>query len=95
MGVRENKVENYLDKEVSKIGGVTRKWVCPGRDGVPDRIVILNDGVYFVEVKTVDGRLSKNQQREHKKLCSKGAIVFTVYGNNDVDQFIKVMLKNE
>jgi len=45
MGVRENKVEKYLDKEVSKIGGITRKWVCPGRDGVPDRICFINADV--------------------------------------------------
>lgn len=40
MGVRENKVEKYLDEQVTKLGGITRKWVSPGRDGVPDRIVI-------------------------------------------------------
>lgn len=40
VGIRENKVEKYLDKEVTKLGGITRKWVSPGRDGVPDRIVI-------------------------------------------------------
>jgi len=40
MGVRERRVENYLDDEVTKLGGITRKWISPGRDGVPDRIVI-------------------------------------------------------
>lgn len=41
MGVRENKVEKYLDKKIQEVGGITRKWVSPGRDGVPDRIVII------------------------------------------------------
>ena len=41
MGVRENKVEKYLDEMIQSIGGITRKWVSPGRDGVPDRIVIV------------------------------------------------------
>jgi len=40
MGVRENKVEKYLDEQVKNIGGITRKWISPGHDGVPDRIVI-------------------------------------------------------
>jgi len=65
-----------------KIGGITRKWVCPGRDGVPDRIVIINNRVMFVEVKTTDGKLSKNQSREHKRLRDAGATVYTVFGND-------------
>lgn len=41
MGVRENKVEKYLDKQITELGGLTRKWTSPGRDGVPDRICIV------------------------------------------------------
>lgn len=41
MGVRENKVEKYLDEKIKAIGGITRKWVSPGRDGVPDRVVLV------------------------------------------------------
>jgi hypothetical protein len=91
MGVRENKVEQYLDKAVTRIGGVTRKWVSPGRAGVPDRIVIYNGKVFFVEVKTVDGVLSVVQFREHERLATAGAQVFTVYGHQQVDDFIKVI----
>lgn len=94
MGVRENKVEKYLDTEVKKNGGITRKWESPGRDGVPDRIVIRKGNVWFIEVKTIDGKLSKNQEREHKRLLKAGAEVFTVYGEQGVDAWIReVMLK--
>lgn len=89
MGVRENKVEKYLDSEVKKIGGITRKWVSPGRDGVPDRIVIVKGQIWFVEVKTVDGRLSVAQNREHARLIEAGANVCTVYGEEGVDSFIR------
>lgn len=89
MGNRENKVEKYLDHCVKVQGGITRKWVSPGFSGVPDRIVIIKGRVYFVEVKTVDGRLSTTQQREHQRLKNAGVEVHTVYGNSDVDQFIK------
>lgn len=88
MGIRENKVEKYLDSEVKKLGGITRKWVSPGRDGVPDRIVILS-GVVFVEVKTLEGKLTPVQEREHQRLKDAGAIVFTVYGNEGVDLFLR------
>ena len=41
MGNRENKVEKYLDEQVTLLGGLTRKWVSPGVDGVPDRIAVI------------------------------------------------------
>jgi hypothetical protein len=91
MGVRENKVEKYLDSEVKKLGGITRKWVSPGRDGVPDRIVILRGAVWFVEVKTSDGKLTQVQMREHDRLRDAGAKVYTVFGEGDIDSFIEVL----
>lgn len=93
MGVREAKVEKYLDQQIKRIGGITRKFVSPGRDGVPDRIVIHRGKVYFVELKTVDGRLSKNQNREHKYLRDNGANVMTVYGVDGVDMFVHAVLR--
>ena len=90
MGVRENRVERYLDSEIKRIGGLTRKWVSPGHDGVPDRIVILN-GVSFVEVKTTDGVLSTTQMREHARLTGAGARVFTVYGEKGVDEYVRTI----
>lgn len=89
MAVRENKVEKYLDKCVKDLGGITRKWVSPGRDGVPDRIVFLYRKIFFVEVKTVSGKLSTTQQREHSRLIDQGAKVFTVYGEDGVDELLK------
>ena len=89
MGTRENNVETYLHNEVLKLGGITRKWVCPSRDGIPDRIVILRGRVMFVEVKTSDGRLSSCQEREHIRLGASGASVDTVYGVAGVDEFIR------
>lgn len=92
MGVREAKVETYLDYRVVELGGLTRKWVSPGRDGVPDRIVIHGGTVWFVEVKTVDGSLSPMQKREHIRLRDCMARVRTVYGREGVDEFIEEMV---
>ena len=92
MGVRENKVEKYLDERVIELGGITRKWVSPGRDGVPDRIVIYKGRIIFVEVKVTDGYLEDYQGREHKRLLKAGACVDTVYGNAGVDAWIREVL---
>jgi len=89
MGVRENKVETYLNAEIIKLGGISRKWVSPGRDGVPDRICIVRGAVWFVEVKTVDGHLSPEQDREQTRLIECGAFVRTVYGKEGVDDLIQ------
>lgn len=41
MGKRENKVEKHLKDSVVAIGGISRKWVSPGVDGVTDQICII------------------------------------------------------
>jgi len=102
MGVRENKVEKYLDTRFTELGGATRKWVSPGVDGVPDQICFLpynnlvryveHDEVYFVEVKTFDGVLSERQDREQTALRNVGADVTTVYGERGVDKFIDYII---
>lgn len=88
MGIRENKVEKYLDEEVKKLGGITRKWVSPGCDGVPDRIVIVDGIIEFVEAKTVEGKLSVRQTREIDELTCNGAKCHVVYGHTGVDAYI-------
>lgn len=88
VGRRENKVETHLTEEVQKIGGDTRKWVCPGRDGVTDRIVLIKGYICLVEVKTVDGKLEPSQEREIPRLIKLGADVYEVYGRKGVDLFI-------
>lgn len=88
MGALENKTESYLISEVEKIGGVTYKWVSPGRVGVPDRIVIIDGLIIFVEVKPIGGVLQPWQSREIKRLTDNGACAVVVYGNNDVDKLI-------
>jgi len=47
----------------------------------------------FIEVKTVDGELTTNQSREHKRLKDVGAAVGTVYGKEQVDQLIEELKK--
>ena len=92
MGKRENKVETYLRDQFKLLGGDTRKWVSPGRDGVPDQLCFLIGEVWLVEVKTVDGELSPAQIREHKRLCALGMRVRTVWGNAGVNHFMNEVM---
>jgi len=97
MGMQEAKVEKYLHAEVSKLGGTTRKFVSPGRVGVPDRIVILKGGkIWFVEVKTFGNIPSLSQNREICRLKTFGCNATFVAGKEGVDRFIeKITTTNE
>ena len=48
----ESTVERHLREEAKKRKGMALKFVSPGMNGVPDRIVLMPDGkMAFVELK--------------------------------------------
>ena len=50
--MREKDIEKKLSLMVKKAGGIAVKFVSPSFDGMPDRLVLLPDGVVaFVELK--------------------------------------------
>lgn len=68
MRPKESVIEDYLDDEVKRLGGETRKVVYPGRKGAPDRLVLLNRRHPLVEVKRPGEKARAEQLREHDKL---------------------------
>lgn len=90
--MREKEIEKVLAQEVKKLGGRAYKWVSPGNDGVPDRIVIFpNRAPVFVELKTERGRLSSLQRVQCKRLKELGQDVRVVYGIDGLSQFFQDM----
>ena len=89
MGVAENKVEDYLNGEVQKRGGFTRKFAYVGRRGGADRILFLWGTIILVEVKTLQGTESKLQSRERRRIRATGARAHVVYGKAGVDELLK------
>ncbi len=50
--VKEKILERRLVLAVKKVGGVCPKFVSPGLDGMPDRLILLPGGrIAFAEVK--------------------------------------------
>lgn len=86
----EREIEKKLVNGVRKLGGRAYKFVSPGNDGVPDRIVVL-PGIspVFVELKTETGRLSSLQNVQIKKLKDLGQDVRILYGLEDVKRFLE------
>jgi len=75
--VREREVEAALVKAVKTRGGICPKWVSPGLDGVPDRIVLLPGGkVGFVELKAPGERPRKLQIARMRQLERLGCKCF-------------------
>ena len=75
----EKDLERWLGQELKKLGCIYMKFVSPGNDGVPDRIVVLPGGdVVFVELKSETGRLSRAQAFQLERLQQKGAMVFLI-----------------
>lgn len=86
----ERDIEKVLVDEVKKLGGRAYKWVSPGNDGVPDRIVILpGTRPVFVELKTETGRLSALQKVQIDRLGNLGQRVEIIYGVNGVSRFFQ------
>ena len=70
--MREKQVEQKLVRAVKARGGICPKFVSPGFDGMPDRIVLLPERHFgFVEVKApgeVPGPLQVSRHRMMKRL---------------------------
>lgn len=68
------------------------KFVSPGNDGVPDRIVVLPGGsVLFVELKDKKGVLMANQRIQVARLRKQGALVFVITGMIEAKLFVEDM----
>ena len=88
--MRENVIEQKLIKAVKISGGIAPKLVCPGFDGMPDRMVLLPGGhIGFVEVKSPGKESRPLQAARHRLLRSLG---FKVYVLDDVTQIETILI---
>ena len=69
----EKEIEKKLVKEVKNMGGIAAKFVSPGFDGVPDRLVLLPKGkMAFIELKAKGKKLRPLQKRRIKQFQALG-----------------------
>ena len=77
--MREKEIEKKLTQETKKRGGLALKFVSPGFDGMPDRIVLMPEGkMAFVEVKAPGKRPRPLQMARQKLIRSLGFLVFVL-----------------
>ena len=86
--MREKDIEQYLVKQVKNNGGKAYKWVSPGNDGVPHRIVIFPRTIIFVELKAPGKKPTLLQLARHRELENLGHKVYVIDSKEGVDRLI-------
>lgn len=75
----EKYIENKLVTAVKKMGGICPKFVSPGFDGVPDRLVLLpNTKLAFVELKAKGKKMRPLQVKRKRQLEQLGFLVYCI-----------------
>lgn len=89
--MKEKQIEQKLVSTARNMGGVALKLVCPGFAGMPDRIVLLQNGhIGFVEVKAPGEKPRPLQLTRHGLLQRLG---FKVYVLDDERQIKRIIME--
>ena len=87
--MREPEIERKLVSAVKSRGGICPKFVSPGFDGMPDRVVLLPHGKFgFVEVKRPGEKPRPLQTARHRILRKLGFLVFVLDGEEQIGGMI-------
>ena len=92
MTIIENNIEKYLLKEAKRKDILCYKFTSPGNNGVPDRIMIGNGQVIFVELKRPGAKPRELQQVIIRRMRERGADVRLVDTKKGVNLLIKEMI---
>lgn len=88
--MNEQAIEKRLKKEIELIGGKALKFVSPGLQGVPDRIVLLPKGkMVFVELKAPGEKPRPIQSLRIKELRKLGFDVRVLDSIDGVLEFVR------
>jgi len=94
--MRESVIEAYLRDRVKAVGGKAYKFISPGNNGVPDRLVVI-PGLpdFFVEAKAPGKKSTSLQQVKQNELIRMGRTVYPDIDSKDkVDAVLARELKN-
>jgi len=92
----ESEVEKNLCKRVkNELHGLALKFVSPGFNGVPDRIILVPMGrIYFVETKAPGKKLRKLQEWVRGVIRGLGFAVLRIDTKEKVESFVELVKCN-
>ncbi len=93
--IRESEIERYLVDRVKEKGGEVRKVKWIGRNGAPDRLVMMKSGTVWVELKA-EGLAAlfphtpheRQQHREHERMRAVGQRVVVIDSFAGIDALL-------
>jgi len=81
----EKYIEKKLVEAVKRMGGIAAKFVSPGLDGMPDRLVLLPNGkITFVELKAPGKKPRPLQFRRIKQLQELGFACYVIDNDEQI-----------
>lgn len=91
--MREKEIEKKLVEKVKKAGGIAPKWVSPGTNGMPDRLVFLPFTKFaLVELKAPGKKPRPLQVSRHRLLARLGFKVYVIDSEEGIDAMLKEVL---
>ena len=89
----EKTIENKLTLAVKKAGGIAVKFVSPSFAGMPDRLVLLPDGVIaFAELKAPGKKPRPLQEARHRLLRRLGFQVYVIDSEEQIGGMLHELL---
>ena len=87
--MRESVIERKLIQAVRQSGGLALKFVSPGFNGVPDRLLLFDGGkAAFAEVKAPGEKPRPLQVHRMEQLRKMGFRVFVIDGMDQIGRMI-------
>jgi hypothetical protein len=88
----EKYIEQKLVAAVKNMGGIAPKFVSPGFNGMPDRLVLLHRGrIAFIELKAPGKTMRPLQVRRKRQLEALGFSVYCIDSVELIDEVLKEM----
>ena len=85
----EKEIEKYLRDKIKNLGGIAYKFISPGNNGVPDRLICLPTGkAIFMELKAPGKEPKPHQNLQINRLRNLGFDVRIIDSKQKVDEFI-------
>ena len=91
--MQEKLIEQKLTKAIKEKGGIAFKFISPGFNGVPDRLILLPGGkIAFAEIKSDGEKLRPWQARRKKQLESLGFNVYVLREEKQISQLLSKLI---
>ncbi len=86
--LKESEIEKKVCEYAKSKGFLTYKFTSPSQKGVPDRMIIGDGVVFFIEFKTKEGTISKLQRLAFEKIAARCISVYVCDDINDGKKII-------